>query len=118
MHWIIGDILRIKQKLPDDVRLDVAVPILPPPRQVKTVTYLVDTDDSLDRVARGVEILRWAMKHKVHHLRVDNKELAEFLQSFPGCGGISISFDTRVVPPAPFIDPTMPEWWPGPNYIR
>ena len=117
MHWIIGDIKRVKEKLPDNVRLDVAVPILPPARAVHTVTYLVDTDDALDRISRGIAVLRWAIAHRVKNMRVNDKDLAEFLKGFTA--DVQVHYDARVVPCTFSLENgAMPEWWPGPNYIR
>lgn len=115
MHWIIGDIRKVTGKVPDNVRLDTGIPILAPVKKVQTVTYLVDTEDSLDRVARGINVLRWAMSNGAQRLRVNDRELATFLQGFGG--SVTVLYDAKAMPPATG-EMVLPEWWTGPNYIR
>ncbi len=117
MHWILGDIQSIKGRVPDDVRMDVGVPLMTPVHRVKSITYLVDSCDALERVARSINILRWAMQMQVPRMSVNDKDLASFLQTFFADSKVAVKYDTSILP-YHWTAPEVPEWWPGPNYIR
>ncbi len=106
MHYILGDILNINQKLPDNVRISPHIHMLSPDN-VFMVTYRVDMGDPLKALQNAIEIMLWSIEKKAILLRVNDRDIYNVLTRY---GGICVHYDEELIPSQ--------DWWTLPNYIR